>query len=123
MSAARPLAAPAAGGVHHWWVQRVSAVVLVPLGLWLLVSLARRPDLEYGTLRAWLAQPLQALLMALLVCTATYHSWLGVCVVIDDYVPSPATNRAALLAARLLHLALGAGALLAVLRLAFGGAA
>jgi succinate dehydrogenase / fumarate reductase membrane anchor subunit len=113
----------AGGGVHHFWVQRVSAVALVPLGVWFLVALVRLPDLAYGTARAWLAEPLHGLLMALLVCVAAYHSWLGVRVVIEDYVPNKAKKLAALLTVQYVHLALGAGALFAVLKVAFGGAA
>ena len=26
-------------GVHHWWMQRVSAVALIPLTLWFVIAL------------------------------------------------------------------------------------
>ena len=110
------------GGTHHWWLQRVTAVALVPLGAWFVTALALLPDHAYGTVRGWLALPLHALLMALLVFTAAYHSWLGVCVVIEDYVPEPRRRVASLLAVQFLHVAVGAGALLAVLKVALGSA-
>jgi succinate dehydrogenase / fumarate reductase, membrane anchor subunit len=111
------------GGSRHWWVQRVSAVALAPLGVWFLVSLVMLPDLGYGTVRAWLGAPLHGLLMALAVLAAAYHSWLGVCVVIEDYVANEASKVAALLVAQFLHFAVGATALFAVLKVALGSAA
>jgi succinate dehydrogenase / fumarate reductase membrane anchor subunit len=113
----------AGGGAHHWWVQRVTAVALVPLGAWLLVALVTLPDLGYGTAHAWLAAPAHALPMALLVLVASYHSWLGVTVIIEDYVPDQATKVTTLLVAQFLHVAVGAGALFAVLKVALGSAA
>jgi succinate dehydrogenase / fumarate reductase membrane anchor subunit len=111
------------GASHHWWVQRVSAVALAPLGAWLVVALVTLPDLGYGTARAWLAAPAHALPMALLVLVASYHSWLGVTVIVEDYVPDPAQKLAALLVAQFLHVAVGASALFAVLKVALGSAA
>jgi succinate dehydrogenase / fumarate reductase, membrane anchor subunit len=112
----------AGGGSHHWWLQRVSAVALALLGIWLVAALVTLPDHGYGTMRAWLAAPLNGLLMALAVLAAAYHSWLGVRVVIEDYVPNPARKLAALLVAQFLHLVVGGGALFAVLKVALGSA-
>ena len=112
----------AGGGSQHWWMQRVSALARALLGVWLLASLVLLPDHGYGTVRAWLGAPLHGLLMALAVLTAAYHSWLGVCVVIEDYVAGEARRVAALLAAQFLHLAVGAAALFAVLKVALGSA-
>ncbi len=119
----RVLGLGAGGGSHHWWLQRVSAVALVPLGAWFVVALALLPDGSYFTVRAWLAQPLHAVLMALLVLAAAYHSWLGVTVIIEDYVPHQARKLAALLVTQFLHVVVGAAALFAVLKVAFGSAA
>lgn len=113
----------AGGGVHHWRAQRLSAIALVPLGAWLLISLVTLPDRGYGTVHGWLAQPLHGLLMALLVVAAAYHAWLGVTVIIEDYVHATTTKVAALLVAQFLSVVVGAGALFAVLKVALGGPA
>ncbi|HUO79947.1 MAG TPA: succinate dehydrogenase, hydrophobic membrane anchor protein [Steroidobacteraceae bacterium] len=113
----------AGGGSHHWWLQRLTALALVPLGVWFLVALLGLPDLGYLTVRGWLAAAPHGLLLALLVVAAAYHSWLGVCVVIEDYVPNRTRRLGALLVAQFLHLAAGAGALFAVLKLSLGSAA
>lgn len=111
----------AAGGVHHWWLQRVSSVALVPLGLWFAVSLALLPDLGYATVHAWLGAPVAAVLMLLLVVTAVHHSWLGVAVVLEDYVAGRTRRTLALLLSQLLHLVLAVAASFAVLKVALGG--
>ena len=113
----------AGGGAHHWWLQRVSALALVPLGAWFVVALLRLPDLGYGTVHAWLAEPAHGLAMALLVLVAAYHSWLGITVIIEDYVPDTAKKLGALLVAQFLHVVVGAAALFAVLKVALGSAA
>jgi succinate dehydrogenase / fumarate reductase membrane anchor subunit len=111
----------AKNGVHHWWVQRVSAVGLVILGLWFVISLLCLGQLDYDTVRTWLASPVNAALLVLLVVTSFYHSQLGVQVVLEDYVKSGKVI--ALVASQFVHLALGTVAVIAVLRVAFGSAA
>src|SRR5262249_12078259 len=73
-------------GVHHWWLQRLPSVALVPLTIWFLVSLLALPSLGYETVIAWMSQSWTALLLVLFVLVATWHSQLGVRVVVEDYV-------------------------------------
>lgn len=110
-------------GASHWWSQRISAVGLVVLTLWFVASLLGFADLEHETVTAWMARPLNAVLLALLVLTAAYHSKLGLQVVIEDYVPGHGMKLASLLLINFIHVALGALGVFAVLRVAFGGAA
>jgi succinate dehydrogenase / fumarate reductase, membrane anchor subunit len=105
------------GGVHHWWMQRVTAVALVPLTLWFLVSLLCLPDLTWASVHAWLATPWSALLMVMLVLALCWHSQLGVQVVIEDYVHGSAKTVILLLSV-FAHLLVAGAALLAVLRIA-----
>jgi succinate dehydrogenase / fumarate reductase membrane anchor subunit len=118
----RVLGLGAAGGSHHWWLQRLSALALVPLGAWFVVALVTLPDLGYASVHAWLARPSSTVLLLLLVPVALHHSWLGVTVVVEDYVHSSLTKTLALLALQLAHVLAGATALYAVLRIAFGAA-
>ncbi|HEY1314063.1 MAG TPA: succinate dehydrogenase, hydrophobic membrane anchor protein [Steroidobacteraceae bacterium] len=105
-------------GTAHWWAQRVSAVALVPLTLWFMISLLALPSLDYATVRIWLSFPLTALLTMLLVAVLTYHSYLGTSVVIEDYVHSAGTKVASLLLLRFLYVLVGAASIFAVLRIA-----
>jgi succinate dehydrogenase / fumarate reductase membrane anchor subunit len=108
-------------GAHHWRAQRLTALALLVLGPWLVISLALLPDLQYETLRGWAAGLVNAALLALLVVTACWHSQLGLQVVIEDYsrgVP----RMAGLVLSAFIHVVLGALGVLAVVRIALGGA-
>lgn len=116
----RVLGLGAAGGSHHWWLQRLSSIALVPLTAWLAIALLTLPNLAFATVHAWLAEPASTVLLLLLVPTALHHSWLGVAVVIEDYAHAPLAKTLSLLILQLLHVVVGAIALYAVLAIAFG---
>jgi succinate dehydrogenase / fumarate reductase membrane anchor subunit len=107
-------------GVAHWWAQRVSAVALVPLGLWFCASLIALAGADRAALAAWLHGPVAAILMILTIGAVFYHGALGVQVVIEDYVPSEGTKLAGIVATKLAALLLGVAGIFAVLKLAFG---
>jgi succinate dehydrogenase / fumarate reductase membrane anchor subunit len=108
----------ARSGVHHWWVQRASAMALVPLGLWLLVSLIGLPLGDYAAVSDWAGRGWNPVLLVLLIGLASWHSHLGVQVVVEDYVHTHATKTLLLLASAGAHLLVGAGSVYAVLRIA-----
>lgn len=110
-------------GAAHWWSQRVSAVALALLALWFVSALLRMPDLSYSTITAWIAMPLHAVLLLLLVSTLVYHSQLGVQVVVEDYVHHHGLKVATMLLLTFGHVVLAALAIFAILRIAFGSAA
>ena len=110
-------------GVHHWWVQRLTAVALAPLAIWFLVSLLSLPSLDYATVRLWLHEDSTALLLMLFVVTAAWHSQLGVRVVIEDYVANRGTRIVALALSNYLHVLAAAAGVFAILKVALGGAA
>jgi succinate dehydrogenase membrane anchor subunit len=110
----------ARGAAEHWWVQRMTAVALVPLGLWLAYELLTLPAFDYASVAAWVRDPVTSILLILLVVAAGYHSSLGVQVVIEDYVTGNGSRAAALMASTLAHAALTIAAVFAVLKIAFG---
>ena len=110
-------------GVGHWWGQRVSAVALVILTLWFVSALLRLGDLGHATVIAWIAAPMNAVLLSLLVGTSVYHSQLGVQVVVEDYVSHHGAKVATLLLLNFLHIVLAALGVFSVLRIAFGAVA
>ena len=106
-------------GVSHFWVQRVTAVALVPLTLWFALRVTGLPDYEQETVRAWIATGWHPVWLILLIGTLAWHSALGVQVVLEDYVHEKGIKLAALVTSNFLHvLAVVAGAY-AVLRVAF----
>jgi succinate dehydrogenase / fumarate reductase membrane anchor subunit len=109
-------------GVHHWWVQRLTAIALVPLGIWFVVSLLSLPSLGYSAVSAWMSQGWTAVLLILFVLTAAWHSQLGVRVVVEDYVHGAGPKSALLVLVTYLHVIAAAAGVFAVLRVALGGA-
>ncbi len=107
-------------GVEHWWMQRMTAVALVPLALWFVAALIGHVGADHAAAAAWLRSPLTAVAKILLVVATFVHTALGLQVVIEDYVHHEATKIASLVLVRLACWALGAAALFAVLRVAFG---
>lgn len=107
-------------GVEAWWLERVTALALVPLTLWLTASLMAFAGRDYAAVIAWLRNPLTALLLVLLLLALFVHLALGLQVVIEDYVHSRA-KIPALIAARLGCVVLCAAGVLATLRVAFSG--
>ena len=79
-------------GVGHWWVQRVTAVALLPLTVWFAWSMLGLHLQSYDEVRGWLGQPWVAVLAILLVVTLAWHSKLGIQVVIEDYVHTRASE-------------------------------
>ncbi|MBC7506636.1 MAG: succinate dehydrogenase, hydrophobic membrane anchor protein [Sandarakinorhabdus sp.] len=108
-------------GVHHWWLQRVTAIANIVLMLWLVFSLVRLPSLDYASVTLWLRQPVAAVPMLLLIIAVFWHFRLGVQVMIEDYVHGQA-RVVAMLALNFYAIAGAAAAVFAVLKIAFGAA-
>ncbi|HTQ35975.1 MAG TPA: succinate dehydrogenase, hydrophobic membrane anchor protein [Steroidobacteraceae bacterium] len=106
-------------GAHHWRAQRLTAIALLLLGTWFVIALARLPDYGYTAVHAWASGLWNATLLALFTAAACWHSLLGVQVVIEDYVRGW-LRPAALVVSAFIHVLLGVGGVLAVVRLALG---
>ena len=107
-------------GTDHWLAQRVSAIALVLLGLWFVVSLAVLGTVKYGNVIAFLGKPLNGVLMALLCVTLAYHSYLGVQVVIEDYVHTKGIKMISLIVSRFAHVFVAIASVYAILRIGIG---
>jgi succinate dehydrogenase / fumarate reductase, membrane anchor subunit len=109
-------------GVGHWWVQRLTAVALLPLLIWLVVALALLDDYGYMTLVGWVGQPVNAILLIVTVLTLFWHSSLGLQVVIEDYSSSKALKLFLIVVVNFAHLLAAIVAGFAVLKIALGSA-
>jgi succinate dehydrogenase / fumarate reductase, membrane anchor subunit len=116
-------AGPARSGVHHWWVQRLTALALVPLSIWFVVSLLCLRSLDHATVIAWLGQPWTALLLVLFVLAAAWHSRLGVQLIVEDYVHGAGAKTLLLVLSAFVHVLAAAAGVFAVLKVALGGGA
>jgi len=113
----------ARGGSSHWYAQRVTAVALVLLALWFVVSLALLADASYEQVTGWLRWPLNSALALLLVVVAAWHAVLGLQVIVEDYVADKGKRMLVLIAIKFAFVVAAVVGVLAVLRIAFGVAA
>jgi succinate dehydrogenase / fumarate reductase membrane anchor subunit len=111
---------PAREGVNHWIRQRLTAISNIVLVLWFVFSAMALAGAGYEEVRAWLASPVPASLMILLVISTFYHARLGVQVVIEDYVHHEGAKIGSLAAVTLITFGLAVACIVAVLKIAIG---
>ena len=73
-------------GISHWKVQRVSAMINIPLIIWFVISIISLRDYSFNENINWLKQPINCILISLMLTSIFYHSSLGLQVVIEDYI-------------------------------------
>ncbi len=88
----------ARAGTETFWRQRVTAVANIPLVIFLILSIVTHIGADYAEVRAYLAQPLVAILLLALVISAAIHMRIGLKEIIEDYVHGGAKIVAILLA-------------------------
>ena len=113
----------ARSGAHHWWLERLTSVSTLLLFVWLIVSLLRLPSLGHEGVTAWLASPLAAVPMLLLILSTFWHLKLGLQVFIEDYVHEGGLKLFSLALLNFFVLVGAALAIFSVLKIAFGGEA
>ena len=110
-------------GVGHFIGQRVSAVALIFLALWGVWSALKVAAGGYEGAGQWLASPVNATLLVLLVVTGLYHGQLGMQAVIEDYIARPITKTALLILNAFVGWGAAALAVVCVLKVTLGGGA
>ena len=105
-------------GVHHWRVQRISAIALGPLALWFVFSMSSMYGAGYAEFVEWLSLPWVPVLLTLFFGCAFYHASLGLQVVVEDYVHDELFRNAALIGIKLLLLLLAVSTIVSVLSVA-----
>ena len=108
-------------GVGHWWTQRLSSLLLIPLVLWFGFAVASLPQASHAELAAWISSPPVTVALVLLILTVFYHAQQGLQVVIEDYVSTHWQRTAAIIVVSFLCLLLAVIGVIAVLRIALGG--
>ncbi len=107
-------------GTEHFIAQRVSAVALTLLGVWFIISLVNLESFTYLDVARFIERPVNGVLMALLVLTMSYHSYLGVQVIIEDYVHAHGLKLLSLIASRFAHIFIAVAASYAILAIGIG---
>ena len=107
-----------AEGVHHWIGMKLSSAMLVPLGIWFVYSILQLAGASHAAALAWVTTPPNAIVLLLFLGLGLYHSAGGLEVVVGDYVHTPWRKNAILITSTVVHLVLGALALVSVLMIA-----
>jgi succinate dehydrogenase / fumarate reductase membrane anchor subunit len=104
----------AKSGTGHWWMQRITAVALIPLSFWLIKFLSLSLTVPYQQAVVWLMSPVNSVCIVLWIIAVFYHAALGMQVVFEDYVAGKGLKIFSIWAANLVFLLLAITALLSV---------
>ena len=107
------------GGTETFWRQRVTAIANIPLVLFLILSIVTHVGAGYDEVRAYLAQPIVALLLLALVISAAIHMRIGLKEIIEDYVHGGA-KMVAILLATFFSAGVGLACVVAILKISLG---
>lgn len=106
-------------GTTHFWHQRLTALILIPLVLWFGFSIAAMP-VDFATLTNWVAHPVVAIALILLILATFYHSQLGLQIVIEDYVSTHSIRIVSIILTNFLCLIFAIIGVVAVLKITLG---
>jgi succinate dehydrogenase / fumarate reductase, membrane anchor subunit len=107
-------------GASHWWHERLTSIALIPLVLWFSFSIALLAVADYGTVTAWIGSPFSTVLMILAISVGFYHGYLGLQVIIEDYVSHEALKIGLLIAVALMAILFATLGVVSVLKISFG---
>lgn len=110
----------AKSGTHHFWVQRLTGIALIPLTLWFCFGLASLPSMAYNDFIDWMQTPYSAIMMIMTIAAVFYHYALGLQVIIEDYVSDHGVRTAAIIATYFFCIIVAVTGIFSVLHIAFG---
>ena len=105
-------------GSHHWWLQRLTALALIPLSIWFMFSIVCHLGDDYSAMLQWVSTPYVAVLLVLYFAFMFFHAQLGLQVVIEDYIHHEGWRLGILLLSKAVMLVCGVAAVFAVLSVA-----
>lgn len=108
-------------GFEHWRAQRITALALIPLSVWLVASLIALAGAGHAEVAAWMRSPWNAALNVLFIAAFFHHAQLGVQVIIEDYVHDEFLKVATLIGVKFLAVLLAMVSIFAVVQVATGG--
>lgn len=108
-------------GAHHWLAQRYSAAGNLLLVLWLLFSLASLPGLDHDSVVTWIANPLVAVPLMLMLVSIFWHLRLGMQVMLEDYVHDKGLAFLSMLLLNFYAIGGAAAGIFAIAKIAFTG--
>ena len=108
---------PAKSGLHHWWNQRMSAIAMVPLVIWMVSLSILMTGASYQDALALASHPANATVLVLFIAVGFWHASLGLQVVLEDYIAAEGPRLVLLILIRMGAIAMAALAILSILRI------
>lgn len=96
----------ARSGTGHWWAMKLSSIVLLLLAPFFMAGFVHLSTMPFDAARVWLAHPVRGLALLAYLLVSLWHSYLGLRVVIEDYVHCPKVKLFSLLSLKIVHGAL-----------------
>lgn len=115
------LGADGHSSTEHFWVQRLTALGLVPLVIWLCFSMTLLPEASYEAVISWLELPFNAIMMITLVIVSFQHAHMGIQVIIEDYISNYAARLAGILVVKFLSYFLMIVGIYSIVKITLGG--
>jgi succinate dehydrogenase / fumarate reductase membrane anchor subunit len=106
-------------GSTHWWMQRISAIALIPLTFWIIAFIKQLRHADHYQISIWLTHPINRLAAISFIIIAFYHAALGLQVVIEDYLQDHAVKIMLIWGMKLIFFGLALIALLSILQITF----
>jgi succinate dehydrogenase / fumarate reductase membrane anchor subunit len=107
-------------GLGHWWLQRLTAIGLIPLVMWFVISIVSLAGQDHTFVVTWLNSPLHGILLSIFLITSLYHANLGLQAIFEDYVQARWLQVSARILVGFVAIFLGFSGVFALLGLAFG---
>ena len=101
-------------------MQRITAIALIPLAIWLTASLVAIGAADHAQTVRWIRSPAVSVALLLTIAAVFHHAQLGMQVIIEDYVEAEWKKLAAVIAVKLMAIAIAAAAAFCVLKIALG---
>jgi succinate dehydrogenase / fumarate reductase membrane anchor subunit len=108
-------------GTDHWWAQRVTALALIPLIIWFVISMITVTGADHEAALSFISSPINAVLLTLLIVATFHHGQLGLQVVIEDYIHTKWLEVVLILSVKGAAVFLGVASVYAVIAIALGG--
>jgi succinate dehydrogenase / fumarate reductase membrane anchor subunit len=104
-------------GAHHWLMQKVSAIGLIPLVIWLILSLSQIIQDPQNYMPVFFAYPMNAFMGILFIATSLYHGSIGMRVIIEDYIECKIKRHFYIMLINFLSITTAVASILAIIRL------
>ncbi|OJW53353.1 MAG: succinate dehydrogenase, hydrophobic membrane anchor protein [Alphaproteobacteria bacterium 41-28] len=107
----------AKSGLHHWVAQRITAVALIPLGIWFVGAFIVLSTSPFEVAYSWLSSLWTATLAIFFVLVLFYHGYLGIQVILEDYIPHEFTKWAFIITIKLFSVLMALLAIVSILKI------